>query len=165
MTTSNGSNLTAACNPACSYNNGSGAWVSVPNGKICEVIRSRLDSDCDGNIDPGLKLANGELDLSKVKAQVPVVIYPGETEDSCPVDGQYNQPAQVLGFATVALVSARCDTSSPTSDVSAICDTQAGYSAGLCLAFKLMCNEKDDEDTTVGCGWFGTSPLRPVLVR
>lgn len=165
LTTSNGSNLVSTCADACSYHNGSSSWTSVSNGKICEVIRSRLDSDCDGNIDASLKLPSGELDLTKVKAQVPVVIYEGETEDSCPADGQYNQAAKVVGFATVALVSARCDTSSPTSDVSALCDTQAGYSADLCLAFKLMCNEQDDEDTTVGCGWFGTSPLEPVLVR
>lgn len=156
-TTSNGNNLTANCMPGCTYNNGQNAWTSTSNATTCEAIRAQLDANCDGVLD---------APLGTVKTQVPVVVYPGEDENSCPEGAQYNGPAQIVGIATVALVSARCDNQSPSSDVSQICDDKmAGYSASQCLAFQLMCEQKDDDKATVGCGWFGTSPLRPVLVR
>lgn len=157
LTTSNGNNLTANCMAGCTYQNAAIGWKSTSNATTCEAIRSMLDSNCDGNLD---------APLGTVKTQIPVVVYPGETIDSCPEGAQYNSPAQVVGVATVALVSARCDNGSPTSDVSKICDDKmAGYSASICLAFQLICEQQDDDDVPVGCGWFGTSPLRPVLVR
>lgn len=156
-TTSNGNNLTANCMPGCTYNGGQNVWTSTSNATTCEAIRAQLDANCDGALD---------APLGTVKTQVPVVVYPGEDENSCPDGAQYNGPAQIVGVATVTLVSARCESKSPSSDVSKICDdAMLGYAGSQCLAFQLLCEQKDDEDTTVGCGWFGTSPLRPVLVR
>lgn len=153
IATSNGNDITSACASGCTWK--SGSWRTANNVSTCEVIRGMLDTNCDGEID------------TPVTTQVPVVLYPGEDENTCS-SANYNQTATVIGFATVALVSARCDSTSPTTTTSKICDDYEaahGFSASLCVAIQFLCDKKDDEASTVGCGWWGTSPLQPALVR
>ncbi|ACL66349.1 conserved hypothetical protein [Anaeromyxobacter dehalogenans 2CP-1] len=161
ISTSNGNNWTSNCTAGCTYKKPAdptaNGWEQTKNATICEALRSKIDRDCDG-----------QIDATPVIAQVPVVVYPGEDEDSCPENAQYNGTAIVVGFATIQLVSARCDKDSPSSSVSALCDAKmadASYSADMCMAFQFLCEQRDDEVANVGCGWFGTSPLQPVLVR
>lgn len=153
IATSNGNDITSACVSGCTYR--AGSWQTVNKASTCEVIRGMLDTNCDGEVD------------ANVTTQVPVVLYEGENEDTCS-SANYNGIATVIGFATVQLVSARCDSTSPATSTSKICDDYAathGFSASLCVAFTFLCDKKDDEASTVGCGWWGTSPLQPALVR
>ncbi len=153
IATGNGNDITSSCASGCTWR--AGAWRTANNVSTCEVIRGMLDTNCDGEVD------------ADVTTQVPVVLYPGEDQDTCS-SANYNQTATVIGFATVSLVSARCDSTSPTTSTSKICDDYAaahGFSASLCVAIQFRCEEKDDEASKVGCGWWGTSPMQPALVR
>ena len=53
--------------------------------------------------------------------------------------------------------------------ITRLCDEYAmahgDFSASTCVAIQLYCNEEDNEQSRVGCGWFGTSPFQSVLVR
>lgn len=94
--------------------------------------------------------------LIGTQAQIPVVEYPGE-EGICNLN--YNGTARVVGFATFAITGAWCKTGDTEVGV---CDP---YAQKKCISLQFICDVQDDEDVPVGCGWWGTSPLRPQLVR
>lgn len=68
------------------------------------------------------------------------------------VDGEcpprFNQTHQVIGFATFRFVRMVC-----------------GGASNSYIDVEFLCDEVDDEAGVIGCGWFGTGPLRPKLVR
>lgn len=167
----NGNDWVAACDYGCpyqSYSSGGtdGEDASNKNDKICEVIRKRADRDCDGSVDD--EDGNGVPDYL---GQIPVVQYEGETPENC--GGNYTHSAKIVGWATVAIVSARCETDKKlpfgAAPITKLCDDRAmslgDFSASTCVAIQVYCNQTDDEPSQVGCGWFGTSPLQSVLVR
>jgi hypothetical protein len=166
-----GNDWVAACDFGCpyqSYTSGGtdGDAASSKNDKVCEVIRKKADRNCDGMVDDD----DGD-GVPDYRAQVPVIQYDDETPATC--NGNYNQSARIVGWATVAIVSARCETDQKlpfgAAPITRICDEYAmahgDFSASTCVAIQLYCNETDEERTEVGCGWYGTSPLQAVLVR
>jgi hypothetical protein len=163
-----GNDWVAACDYGCpyqAYTGGGGDSTSGKNDKVCEVIRKRADRNCDGQVDD----ANDD-GVPDYRAQVPIVQYADETPATC--SGNYNQQAKIVGWATVAIVSARCETDKKlpfgAAPITKLCDDYAmahgDYSASTCVAIQLYCNETAPSDRA-GCGWFGTSPLQSVLVR
>ncbi len=164
--------MTANCSftacPAASYASGTPA----SHGDLCEVMRNRADRNCDGEVDD----TDGD-GMPDFRAQIPVVHYDGESEEACDAGQQYNQSATIVGWATVAIVSARCESTTKlplypqpgSKPITRICDeftlAHGGYSASTCVAIQLYCDQIDPGATRVGCGWFGTIPIQPVLVR
>lgn len=166
-----GNDWVAACDFGCPYQaygggGGDGAGAGGKNDKVCEVIRKRADRNCDGQVDD----ADGD-GVPDYRAQVPIIQYADETPATC--NGNYNHTAKIVGWATVAIVSARCETDKKlpfgAAPITKLCDDFAmahgDFSASTCIAVQLFCNQTDDEPTRAGCGWYGTSPLQSVLVR
>jgi hypothetical protein len=172
-----GNDWVAACDYGCPYQAyggggegddgiADGETAGSKNDKVCEVIRKRADRNCDGKVDD----ANGD-GVPDYRAQVPVIQYDNEAPEFC--DGNYNQSARIVGWATVAIVSARCETDKKlpfgAAPITKICDDFAtahgDFSASTCVAVQLYCNQTDDEVTRAGCLAAGTSALPPVLVR
>lgn len=164
-----GNSWQKACDPGCPYqaygSTGDDGGGGVKD-KTCEVIRRRADRDCDGRVDD----ENGD-GVPDYTAQIPVIQYEGS--QSCG-DHPYNQSAKVLGWATVAIVSARCESlkklPAGAVPVTKLCDDYGiargeDFSASTCVAIQLYCNQEDDETSRVGCGWFGTAAPIPALVR
>jgi hypothetical protein len=163
----NGQDVGANCDRGCRYKNG--VPGSTKNDTVCEVIRRKADSDCDGRVDDAD--GDGRPDYT---GQVPVVQYAGEDIDHCAAGDQYNQQAKVVGWATVGIVSVRCeaekDLAFGAQPITSICDQYIlsrpnPSSETTCIAIQLYCDEEDDEQSRVGCQSFGTSALQAALVR
>jgi hypothetical protein len=145
---------------------------NTANDSICEVIRRLADRDCDGKVDVD---AHGK---PSYRARVPIVQYPGESLRSCEPGDHYNQSAKVVGWATVAVVSARCGESAGTknnelpigSPITALCDAYMLQnsipfsSSTSCVAIQLFCEEEAPRTSGGGGGCFGTAAI-PVLVH
>jgi hypothetical protein len=162
----NGTSWSAACDPGCSYQAYTSGASSTPHDSICEVLRKRADRNCDGIVDD----SDGD-GVPDYRAQVPVVKFEDESLETC--SGNYNQSARIVGWATIAIVSARCETVSrlpfDKAPITKICDdyerAHGSFSGDTCVAIRLYCNQEDDHATRVGGGWYGTAPRQPVLVR
>jgi hypothetical protein len=172
--TQEGTSWNSACTSGCSartYNQGRGAEGATNHDSICEAIRMMADRDCDGAVDLD------ESGRPAHRVQVPVVQYADEAADYCEPGAHYNQQANVVGWATAAIVSVRCEApgTSPNQlpfgakPITGICDgfLQSGgkFSGDTCVAIQLFCNEEDDEPSADVCKWFGTGTLQPALVR
>jgi hypothetical protein len=165
----NGKDVVSACDPGCVYKKGE-LKPDTKNDTVCEVIRKKADTDCNGEVDD----ANGD-GRPDYTAQIPVVLYEGETVDTCSPQDQYNQQATVVGWATVGIVSVRCERADDlpfgAKQITAICDDyilknfEKPENESVCIVIQPFCDEEDDESARVGCGWYGTSPLQAVLVR
>ncbi len=165
----NGEKWESACHYGCSpktYNqNLTFEQGSTKNDTICERIRWKADRDCDGSVDLG---PDGK---PAFRAKVPVVQY-ADAPATCTPGSQYNQQAPIVGWATAAVVSVRCEAigTSPNQlplnqePITALCDATTNFSGSTCVAIQLYCNEEDDETGGV-CRLFGTTAPQPVLVR
>jgi hypothetical protein len=90
--------------------------------------------------------------------QVPIVEYENDADPtSCA--GGYEGMGTIVGFATVRVASAWCK----AGDVAT--GPCTAYATQQCVALDFVCGARDDEERPIGCGWWGTSPLRPQLVR
>jgi Flp pilus assembly protein TadG len=167
-----GTSWNSACTQGCSartYNQNLGAEGARPNDSVCEALRKMADADC-----------NGELDVDDEgrpanRGKVPVLQYPGEATDAC--GGHYNGVATIVGWATIGIVSVRCEGDgssvnqlpSGQEPITALCDQffQSGvsFSGSTCVVLQMFCDEEDDDANPAGCGWYGTGPLQPTLVR
>jgi hypothetical protein len=78
----------------------------------------------------------------------------------------YVQSALVVGFATFEVTNVRCKVQGQgqaTDPLGAgVC---AQFATSQCISVRLVCDAQDDEPVPLGCGWWGTSPLRPLLAR
>lgn len=164
--TMDGSAWNKACTEGCSAQRYKTGQPGGSNDKTCEAIRMRADANCDGQLDVD---ADGR---PAYRTQIPVVQYPDVAEGAC--GKNYNGPATIVGWVTVAVVSVRCEDVGDSTNklplghpMTAICDQYyTHFSAGSkCVALQMYCDEVDDEQPLVGCGWYGTSSPQPVLVR
>jgi hypothetical protein len=167
----NGTSWSSNCADGCSAREYNTPSAITSNDSICEVIRRKADADCDGAVDLD---ADGR---PSHRGQVPVVLYAGETLTTCTPGDHYNKQGTIVGWATIAVVSARCESAGTSPNqlpfgskpITALCDAyqqaNGDFSGSTCVAIQLYCDEEDDEQSRVGCGWFGTAPLEPVLVR
>ncbi|BDG01213.1 pilus assembly protein TadG-related protein [Anaeromyxobacter oryzae] len=158
--------MTTHCDKICPYGKG-------PRN-VCEEIRWKADtgngasSTCDGS------LAVNADGVPLWLGQVPIVVYPGESETTCGGADHYNQSAEIVTWATVGVVSARCEPFNilPPNRVpmTKICDDEQlrldpASKGGFCIAIQLFCDQEDPKATSVGCLWAGTSPYALRLVR
>jgi hypothetical protein len=116
-------------------------------------------SNCKDPSDAGVKtLCDWFYRYVGQEMQIPVVEYENDPDPSSCAGG-YEGMATIVGFATVRVDSVWCKEGDTASGAC------AAYATQQCVGIQFVCGAHDDEEAPIGCGWWGTSPLRPQLVR